>query len=410
MQALVFENALPRIIATKALASLAPRAFTGPLGPIQLREIPEPVLPADDWVLLRTRLTGICGSDTKQIFLNGSFDNPMTGMISFPQVLGHEVVATVERAGPRARHAPGARIVLNPWLSCATRALPLCAWCEQGELAQCTSFRRGALPAGIHHGNSSAATGGFAPLLPAHASQCIPVPDAVSDEQAVLADPFAVSLHSVLHSPPPVGGVVLVYGCGTLGLCAIAVLRALHPSVRVLAVARFAHQRTLAEKLGAMRVLAHEPAREIIAAIASETGAEEVTPWRGLPMLLGGVDVVYDTVGLPSTLEVGVRVTKSRGRISVTGVEAPRRFEWTPLYFKELALVGSNAFGFETIGERRQHAMAWYLELAQRGVDVTPILTHRFRLAEYRRAFATAHAQGASGALKILFDFREGVL
>ena len=410
MQALVFENALPRIIATKALASLTPRAFTGPLAPIQLREIPEPVLPADDWVLLRTRLTGICGSDTKQVFLNGSFDNPMTGMISFPQVLGHEVVATVERVAPRARLALGTRVVLNPWLSCATRGLPLCAWCERGELAQCTSFRRGALPAGIHHGNSSAATGGFAPLLPAHTSQCMPVPDALSDEQAVLADPFSVSLHSVLHSPPPAGGVVLVYGCGTLGLCAIAVLRALHPSVRVLAVARFAHQRTLAEKLGAMRVLAHEPAREIIAAIASETGAEEVTPWRGLPMLLGGVDVVYDTVGLPSTLEVGVRVTKSRGRISVTGVEAPRRFEWTPLYFKELALVGSNAFGFETIGARRQHALAWYFELAQRGVDVTPILTHRFRLAEYRRAFATAHAQGASGAVKILFDFREGVL
>jgi threonine dehydrogenase-like Zn-dependent dehydrogenase len=178
--------------------------------------------------------------------------------------------------------------------------------------------------------------------------------------------------------------------------------------VRVLAVARFAHQRALAQKLGAARVLAHEPAREIIAAVAEETGAEEVTPWRGLPMLLGGVDVVYDTVGLPATVEVGVRITKSRGRISVTGVEAPRRFEWTPLYFKELALVGSNAFGFETLEGRRQHAMAWYFELAQRGLDVTPILTHRFRLEQYREAFAAAHGQAASGAVKILFDYREG--
>jgi threonine dehydrogenase-like Zn-dependent dehydrogenase len=406
MQALVFENSLPRIAATKALAALTPAAFTGPLAPIRLREIPEPALPAEDWVLLRTRLTGICGSDAKQVFLNGSFDNPMTGMISFPQVLGHEVVATVERSGRRAQLAVGARVALNPWLSCAPRGLPPCAWCEQGELAQCLSFRRGALPAGIHHGNSSAATGGFAPLLPAHASQCIAVPDDVTDEQAVLADPFAVALHSILHSPPPEDGVALVYGCGTLGLCAIAALRALFRSVRVLAVARFAHQRALAEKLGAARVLAHEPARAIVAAVARETGAEEVAPWRGLPMLLGGVDVVYDTVGLPRTLEVGVRVAKSRGRISVTGVEAPRRFEWTPLYFKELALVGSNAFGFETISGRRQHAMQWYFELAQRGLDVTPILTHRFALADWRRAFAAAHDQGASGAVKILFDFR----
>jgi len=405
MQALVFENALPRILATKLLAALTPRAFTGPLAPLRLREIAEPQPLADDWVVLRTRLTGICGSDAKQVFLNGAFDNPMTGMISFPQVLGHEVVATVERAGPRAEIAPGTRVVLNPWLSCATRGLPLCAWCERGELAQCTSFRQGALPPGIHHGNSRAATGGFAPFLPAHASQCIAVPDSVSDEQAVFADPFSVSLHSILHSPPPVGGTALVYGCGTLGLCAIAALRALHPSVRVLAVARFAHQRALAEKLGAVRVLAHDPAHEIVAAIAAETAAEEVAPWRGLPMLLGGVDVVYDTVGLSATLEVGVRVTRSRGRISVTGVETPRRFEWTPLYFKELALVGSNAFGFETIGGRRQHAMRWYFGLVQRGLDVTPLLTHRFRLPQYREAFAAAHAQGESGAVKIIFDF-----
>ncbi len=409
MQALVFGNALGRIVATKALAALTPRAFVGPLAPMRLRDIPDPALPADDWVLLRTRLCGICGSDTKQVFLNGSFDNPMTGMISFPQVLGHEVVATVERAGPRAAIAPGTRVVLNPWLSCATRGLPLCEWCERGDLAQCLSFRRGSLPRGIHHGNSSGATGGFAPLLPAHASQCIPVPPELSDEVAVLADPFSVALHAILHSPPPASGAALVYGCGTLGLCAIAALRALHPSVRVLAVARFAHQRELAEQLGAARVLAHQPAREIIAAVAAETGAEEVAPWRGLPMLLGGVDVVYDTVGLPATIEVGVRVAKSRARISVLGVEASRRFEWTPLYFKELALVGSNAFGIEEIGGRRQHAMAWYFELAKAGaVDVTPILTHRFALDEYRAAFLAAHDQGASGAVKILFDFRGG--
>jgi hypothetical protein len=72
-------------------------------------------LPADDWLVLRTRLCGICGSDYKQIFLNGSMDNPMTALISFPQVLGHEVVGTVERVGPGVRsRKPGDRVVLNP--------------------------------------------------------------------------------------------------------------------------------------------------------------------------------------------------------------------------------------------------------------------------------------------------------
>lgn len=406
MKALLFENALPRLAATKILSLLSPKAFVGPLAPIQLREIPDPVAPAPDWVTLRTRLCGICGSDAKQVFMNGAFDNAMTAMISFPQVLGHEVVGTVETVGPEVRGlGSGQRVLLNPWLSCATRGLPLCEWCERGELAQCLNFTRGGLTPGIHHGNSSQATGGFAPLVPAHASQCIPIPDEVSDEEAVLGDPFSVSLHAILHHPPPAGGVALVYGVGTLGLLAVAILRLLFPGVRVLAVARFDHQARLAEKLGVQQVLPHRPTRGIVEGLANALDVELNAPWRGLPMLNGGVDVVYDTVTSPETLEVGVRVTRSRGSIVALGVEPPRRFEWTPLYFKELSLVGSNAFAVEEWQGRRQHAMEWYLEFVRtRQVDVTPILTHRFALADYREAFLACHDQGRSGAVKVLFD------
>ena len=406
MRALVFENSLPRLIATKLLSALSPRAFVGPLAPMQLREVAEPTPPAPDWLVLRTRLCGLCGSDYKQVFMNGAFDNPMTSMISFPQVLGHEVVATVESVGPsvRARQV-GERVVLNPWLSCVTRGLPLCAWCERGELAQCLNFTRGALPPGIHHGNSAGAPGGFAPRLPAHESQCIPVPDGVSDEAAVLADPFAVSLHAILHHPPE-GELALVYGSGTLGLLAIAILRALHPSVRVAAVARYPHQARLAEKLGAELVLPHAPARAVVEGAARFAGSELHEPWRGLPMLRGGFDVVYDTVTSPGTLEIGVRVARSRARIVALGVEPPRRFEWTPLYFKEIALCGSNAFGMETWQGRRQHAMEWYFEWLREGrIDAAPIITHRFALDRYRDAFLACRDQGASGAVKVLFEY-----
>jgi len=198
---------------------------------------------------------------------------------------------------------------------------------------------------------------------------------------------------------------VLVYGCGTLGLLAIAILRLLHPTVRVLAVARYAHQAELARSLGAELVLDHRPTRGIVEGVANAVCAELNEPWRGLPMVNGGVDVVIDTVTSPETLEVGVRVTRSRGQIVALGVEPPKRFEWTPLYFKELALVGSNAFGMETWDGRRQHAMEWYLEFVQRGlVDVTPIITHRFALEDWRDAFMVCHDQGRSGAVKVVFD------
>jgi threonine dehydrogenase-like Zn-dependent dehydrogenase len=406
MRALLYRPSIGRLAATRLLAGLTPRAFVGPLAPMALREVPDPVLPGDDWLLIRTRLCGICGSDAKQVFLNGSLDNPMTALVSFPQVLGHEVVGTIERVGPgvRTRRA-GDRVVLNPWLSCVTRGLPPCDWCQRGDLAQCLSFRRGTLAPGIHHGNSADATGGFASLVPAHESQCLPVPDGVPDEEAVLADPFSVSLHAVLRNPPE-GGVALVYGCGTLGLLAVAILRALHPSVRVLAVARFPHQAELARELGAHLVLPHRPLRGLVEAVGAAVGAELLEPWRGLPMLNGGVDALYDTVTSPETLEVGVRVVRSRGRLVALGVEPPRRFEWTPLYFKEISLVGSNAFGIEEHEGERRHAMEWYLDWADEGrIDVGSIVTHRFPLEGWRDAFLALADPERSAAVKVLFRF-----
>jgi threonine dehydrogenase-like Zn-dependent dehydrogenase len=299
-------------------------------------------------------------------------------------------------------------VVLNPWLSCAPRGItPLCPECAAGQFSICRNFARGVLPPGIHTGNSSGATGGFAPLVPAHESMCIPIPDGVTDEQAVLADPFSVSLHGIIKRPPSPGSTVLVYGCGTLGLLAVAILRALYPETRVLAIARFPHQKALAERFGAAVVLPHEPVKEIVTRVAQETGAQLMTPWYGPPWLYGGgVEVVYDTVGLPGTVEVALRIAAARGAVVVTGVEMPQRFEWTPLYFKEITLIGSNAFGVEEFEGQRRHSMEIYLDLvAQRRIDVTPILTHRFTLEAYREAFLACGDQGRSGAVKVLFTY-----
>ncbi|MBM4371954.1 MAG: alcohol dehydrogenase catalytic domain-containing protein, partial [Deltaproteobacteria bacterium] len=231
MRALVFRLSIPKIALARILGVLSDRAYVGPLSALRFEEVPEPTLIADDWVVIRARYCGICGSDYKQVFADGNMDNPMTSLISFPQILGHEVVGTIVQIGPGVRsRRVGERVVLNPWLSCAPRGIsPPCPSCAAGDLSRCYRFKEGLLAPGIHTGNSSTATGGFAPLVPAHESMCLPVPDGVTDEQAVLADPFSVSLHAVLSAPPPEGGVAVVYGCGTLGLLNIAILRALHP-------------------------------------------------------------------------------------------------------------------------------------------------------------------------------------
>ena len=100
MKAIVFHYSLPRFAFAYLFGLITPRAYLGVPGPLALEEIPEPQLPADDWAVVRTRFCGICGSDLKEVFLDGSFDNPLTSLISFPAVLGHEVAGTIERVGP----------------------------------------------------------------------------------------------------------------------------------------------------------------------------------------------------------------------------------------------------------------------------------------------------------------------
>jgi threonine dehydrogenase-like Zn-dependent dehydrogenase len=83
----------------------------------------------------------------------------------------------------------------------------------------------------------------------------------------------------------------------------------------------------------------------------------------------------------PDTFEVGVRVLKSRGTLVKAGVHAPGRWEWSPLYFKEISWVGSNAFGVEEVDGKRKHAIAHYLDLVSDGrINLGPMLTHTFRL------------------------------
>jgi len=381
--------------------------------PMKLMDLPEPRPERPDWVMVKTRMTGICGSDAKHVFGDygeGNSDSPLIAFFTYPTVLGHEVVADVVELGPDARGLEvGQRVVLNPWLSCGPRGIdPPCASCEAGDYSLCHHFMDGRLAPGIHTGTSRDAPGGFAEFLPAHDSMLIPVPDSVPDEVAVMADPFSVSLHSVTRHPPPAGGKVLVYGAGALGTCATAVLRALHPDVEVLVIARFAAQAALARSLGASVVSAEAPEELIEQIVAWSGGKLLAAPAGGLPMAHpGGIDVVYDTVGTTETAEVAVRVLRTRGTLVKSGVNAPARWEWSPLYFKEISWVGSNAFGFEEVDGVRIHGIRHYLKMVEEGrVDISAMLTHTFALEDWHDAFTALATQADSGAVKVAFDFR----
>jgi threonine dehydrogenase-like Zn-dependent dehydrogenase len=365
-------------------------------GPTSLQNVAEPPLPARDWVSVETTLSGLCGSDVKQILLNGARDNPLTALVSFPHVLGHEAV------GRRAD--TGDRVVLNPWLSCGPRGVvPPCPACQSGRFPWCRNFRSGHLPVSIHLGNCAAATGAHAERFAAHGSQLFPIPEAVPDDAAVLADPVSVSLRSILLAPPADGQIALVYGSGTLAFAAIALLRHLYPGAQVWAATRPGARAALATRLGAHATLSSVP-DELVAEVAGRVGATPLVPWSNRDWLQDGPAIVYDTIGSTQTVETSLRLLATGGTLVISGVEPPKRFEWTPLYFKELRVIGSNGFGIEEVFGVAKHAMEHYFDFIAAGLDLTPVITHRFSLERWREAVLAVKDARHSGAVKVLLD------
>ena len=396
MKALVFRHNYAREAASAVGGRFDQRAFVSRLAPVRIENVDELPLPARDWVRVQTTFSGLCGSDVKQILLNGARDNPLTALVSFPHVLGHEVV------GRRAD--TGQRVVLNPWLSCAPRGIdPPCEPCKAGRYPWCRNFRSGNLPVSIHFGNCAGAAGAHAERFAAHESQLFAIPDGVSDEAAVLADPVSVSLRSILLAPPADGQAILVYGSGTLAFAAIALIRHLYPEVEVWAATRPGPRAELATRLGAHAVLSSSP-DELVGQVARRAGTQPLQPWSKRDWLQDGPAVVYDTIGSTETVETSLRLLATGGTLVVSGVEPPKRFEWTPLYFKELKVIGSNGFGLEEVGGVTKHSMEHYFDFIDGGLDLTPVITHRFPLERWDEAVLTVKNSRKTGAVKVLLE------
>jgi threonine dehydrogenase-like Zn-dependent dehydrogenase len=411
MKALVFKYNLARLAVARIGGLFTLRGYLNRFGALQMREIPYP-RDSSNWLVVRTKYCGICGSDHKQVFLDGNRDNPMTALISWPQVLGHEAVGVIDKVPKNSTYRKGDRIVLNPWLSCKTRGIDQeCIYCQMGKNTLCRNFTHGNISPGIHSGNSSNATGGFAEFFPAHESMAVPIPDHISWKQALLSDPFSVAFHSILKINPDVGSVCAVYGCGNLGLLTVLILKKIFDGIKVIAIARFKHQADLAKRFGADIIIDSNNPRRVIEEVAGYTGCDLYQYKNQLPWMIEGVDYVFDTVASSETLETGMRIVKSRsksssGTIIVTGVSSPKKYEWTPWYFKEVKIIGSNAFAIEEYEGFRAHAYEHYFKfIGEKRIDPTAIITHEFPLSSYKKAFLTARNQKKYKSIKVLFSF-----
>lgn len=433
MKAIVFKRKEARYAAGKLAAKVSSDAALK-VGPLSLAHLDPLDLPdASSWHRLRPRLSGICGSDLSTIACETSlYFEPL---VSFPFVLGHEIVGDLE---------DGTRVVIDAVLGHAARGeTPPHLEAAPGDGNDYGHSIAGHLKAGIQTGNCASTGGGWSTELVVHDSQIHPVPESFSDEAAVLVEPCASGYHTALKAVAigsaakiaqgsavaggakaarggrAAGGVgatrgaeqpegkqqaasvnlAVVIGAGTIGLCALAALRKIAPGATIIAAAKHPEQRSLAEELGADVVA--KPS-ELRRAVRRACGCRMTGD-----LLSGGADVTIDAVGNSVSLADAIAVTRPRGRIVLSGMPGSVQVDLAPVWHRETEIVGSYTYGTEHLPDGTEtHTFSLAMQLIEE-LELERLVSAHYRLDDYRRAIRHAMSAGELGATKIVFDLRD---
>ncbi|MEO6223832.1 MAG: alcohol dehydrogenase catalytic domain-containing protein [Vicinamibacterales bacterium] len=405
MKAISFAAPIPTYLATQAAGRLSDSWFVGPHACTRYTDVATPELPNEHWVRIRTRLGGICGSDLALVALAAS---PSTSPFSsFPFVIGHENVGTIEACGTNVRRfSAGDRVTVNPLLCCEPRGIsPPCAACAIGQHSRCEHFTDGALPAGMFIGFTRSLGGSWGERFVAHESQLVRVPDEMSDAAAVMTEPFACCVHAVLGARPEPGHRALVIGAGTMGLLMVAALKALVPDSPITVLARHSFQARHATNLGASRTVMARG--DYLGDLADAAGTRLLKPILGRPIGVGGFDAVYVCISSARGVEDAMRFARAGATIVLLGnATTLKGLDWTPLWIKELTFRGTLAYGAHAHGGADVNAFNLAAKLIANGqAPVAGLVTHQFPLADYRVALQTARAKGAGESVKVAFRF-----
>jgi threonine dehydrogenase-like Zn-dependent dehydrogenase len=390
-----------RVVPTRLLGRVWRNAYIASFAPLQVQNVPRQPLPATNWVRVRNRLAGISGYDLQLLSgesgsLIASAALPSRGRI-YP---GSEVVGEVIEVGEDVQDlAVGDRVALAYGPNCLSAGVqPLCRSCANGNYALC---ERGNLPGPFPVG------GGWSEEMLVHEQQLFRLPPDLTDEQAVMLESTSIALHAVLRCPPRPGDRVLIIGSGTIGLLVLQAIRALTPRAEISVLARYPFQVEQATRLGATHIIYPQ---DSYAEVERATEAHLYQGLLGNKMLLGGYDIIFDTVGTPHTLHDALRWARADGAIVLIGIyKYLMQLDLTPLWNQEIKLFGSYGHGSEhwplsSINQSSTFSIS--AELMQRDLAFPErLITHRFALNDYRHALATALHKSQSRALKVVFDY-----
>lgn len=329
---------------------------------IWMEERPVPEIGPND-LLIEITKTAICGTDI-HIY---EWDEWSQRTIPVPMIVGHEFVGRVAKVGSHVQgFSIGDRVSGEGHITCG-----YCRNCRAGKRHLC----RNTIGVGVNR------PGAFAEFLAIPAVNAFKLPDSISDEVAAFLDPLGNAAHTAL-SFDLVGEDVLITGAGPIGAMAVAIAK--HVGARHVVITDVNPYRLeLAKKMGVTRAV--DVRHEDLAEVQRELGMTE------------GFDVGLEMSGNGQAFRDMLANMNHGGRIAMLGIPpAEVTIDWNEVIFKGLIIKG--IYG-------REMFETWYKmsSMLQSGLDVSPIVTHRFPVDAFQEAFDVMRS-GQSG--KVILDWK----
>ncbi len=306
-----------------------------------------PDSPKSTEVMIRVRKAAICGTDS-HIW---RWDEWAQQTIPVPMIVGHEYAGEIVEIGSEVtNYGVGQRVSGEGHIPCGQ-----CRNCQGGQAHVCSKT----IGVGVNR------AGAFAEYLVIPESNVRPLPDSVDDDIAAILDPLGNAVHTALFYDL-VGEDVLITGAGPIGCMAVAVCK--HAGARNIVITDQNPERLkLAEKMGAtLGVLASQWDKK---AVMAQVEMQE------------GFDVGLEMSGAKPALDTMIEAMMTNGKIALLGL-----FGDAPVVDLNKAIIkGLNVKGI--YGRKMYETWHKMLAMLQTGLDVSPIISHRFDLEDYEKAF-----------------------
>ena len=324
---------------------------------IEERELPKP---AKGEVRVKIKLAGICGSDS-HIYRG---HNPFA---KYPRVIGHEFFGVIDAVGEDVDSSRiGERVSVDPVISCGH-----CYPCSVGRPNVCTSLT----VLGVHR------DGGFSQYATVPSANAYTIPDEISDEFAVMIEPFTIAANATGQLYPTEHDVALIYGAGPMGLTSLQALKGVYKVKQVIVVDRIDERLDMAQLSGADRIINNSNL-----ALKDELDKCNIKP-----------TLIIDAACHPSILQEAITIASPAARILIMGFSSdPCQITQQGITSKELSVFSSrlNANKFPIV-------IDW---LKKKLIDPQKLITHRFDYTNVAEAIETFEKDQKS-CCKVLLTF-----